>query len=1169
MSEMRQVFFSYGHDKNKVLVEKFAEDLPQLFPEDAPLKVWIDKTEIREHEHWRRKIDEGIKKSQFVFAFASEYAFRQGGVCRDELSIAMNVSYAPVQTILVEKDVTVPSSLREKQDIDMSDWKGHWDEKTNTFDKAWYDAQLRRLAAAIKDPELENYAEEVRFVQEMLRPNTLDLVEAFVDETPFYGREWLYESVNHWVENDTDRVLWITGGSGTGKSAVVSRSSLFVKNVVATIYCNAETAMNTQDSFIRLLIFRLCQKLPDYRKTVYDRIKADPSVLSDANTTRNHLLLEPLMHLIDGTRSQMVIMIDGLDEADTLSEDEEVENPIVELITGSVFEQLPQYLRIVATSRPQTAEHYHATDRISIEQDDAHNREDIRLFLNKELSKYQEELGKKVFQHNIETVCEKSEGIFLYAKMVTDDIKKGKLSFTEDLDHLPKGLFGYYDREFARLFKHVKDEKFQEIYFEPMAILAAVPEGIPEVTLRRACQADDRRSWDRRRELRFYEKLTSFIKRDQGSVRYFHKSLRDWLVSDGVDGRFGMDEEDFCRVKQNIAKGAFDVVCYEMEEANDYEILALPVLLWDPKGWKKRAEQKERDELLTELSDHADYIDLLTRQIKEALRSYDFDKLRKYTEALDVIISCREKKQLTKATGVIGETEELNHKLIYWLAKGRICEQGNALEQASAWYAKLAEITPELRNRLDHENVLLLWHRAAVCEFRLNNLVKAAAFYREQIIFLEENKAGDSSEWLNAQIALIGVLRADSKYKDALEIARNLKEEHQTLLTRYPELTYQLYRMEAWTHRSNQNMEKAEQVLAMAEDLRRSGVMPDQNDVANAKYLQAAVMLHALSFDRALKLIEEAEEIYAVIHGKAGLEIPDFYDRHGEIFERMGKIASVEGDVANAATYFSKAEEQYQKGYQNRKAGYTEANLYMNFSYHHLIGLYLFQNTKLDEVRKMIREELAITKAVEQTGKVSEKRIRQEYSRIAREAVLLRATSEVGYLEKSKKAYRADPSCLDDPTVGAGEDNYTKYGRDMHAISPKIMDFPAPWCDAFVDWCFYKTFGVERARALLGDFDDFTVQSAKYFMDRGQWYTEPKVGTQIFFRNEKRICHTGLVVDYDRKYVYTVEGNTSDGKDVIPNGGGVVKKFFLVKDARIEGYGGFAYDTVRPEEIQV
>lgn len=165
------------------------------------------------------------------------------------------------------------------------------------------------------------------------------------------------------------------------------------------------------------------------------------------------------------------------------------------------------------------------------------------------------------------------------------------------------------------------------------------------------------------------------------------------------------------------------------------------------------------------------------------------------------------------------------------------------------------------------------------------------------------------------------------------------------------------------------------------------------------------------------------------------------------------------------------------------------------------------------------------------------------------------ALGEVGYLEK------ASDRELYDKTANAGDRNYTKYGKEMHAIEPSIMDYPAPWCDAFVDWCFYQAYGIEEAKRLLGGgFDDYTIGSARLYQNMRAWHTEkPQIGDQIFFRNAARIYHTGLVYDVDSAYVYTVEGNTGGGSGVIANGGGVWKKKYRLGDASIAGYGRPGY----------
>lgn len=118
-------------------------------------------------------------------------------------------------------------------------------------------------------------------------------------------------------------------------------------------------------------------------------------------------------------------------------------------------------------------------------------------------------------------------------------------------------------------------------------------------------------------------------------------------------------------------------------------------------------------------------------------------------------------------------------------------------------------------------------------------------------------------------------------------------------------------------------------------------------------------------------------------------------------------------------------------------------------------------------------------------------------------------------------------------------------------------------CDAFVDWCFMKAFGVDIAKNLLcGNFDDYTINSANYYKKANQWVnSNPLVGDQIFFKNTVRICHTGLVYKVDKRYIYTIEGNTSNKGLLVPNGGGVAKKVYLHTYVGIAGFGRPKYEV--------
>ncbi len=182
------------------------------------------------------------------------------------------------------------------------------------------------------------------------------------------------------------------------------------------------------------------------------------------------------------------------------------------------------------------------------------------------------------------------------------------------------------------------------------------------------------------------------------------------------------------------------------------------------------------------------------------------------------------------------------------------------------------------------------------------------------------------------------------------------------------------------------------------------------------------------------------------------------------------------------------------------------------------------------------------------------------------------AAAEIGYLEKSRSAYLKDNSIIYEKTAGAGSDNYTKYGKEMHDIYPSIMDFPAYWCDAFVDWCFYRAYGVTTAKSLLhGNFNDYTVASCKMYEEHNALYSDPKVGDQVFFtRNGKSSgCHhTGIVVDVNGDIFTTIEGNTSKANNVVSNGGGVAKKSYKLSSYKGKViFGRPKYETY-PEPVK-
>ena len=183
------------------------------------------------------------------------------------------------------------------------------------------------------------------------------------------------------------------------------------------------------------------------------------------------------------------------------------------------------------------------------------------------------------------------------------------------------------------------------------------------------------------------------------------------------------------------------------------------------------------------------------------------------------------------------------------------------------------------------------------------------------------------------------------------------------------------------------------------------------------------------------------------------------------------------------------------------------------------------------------------------------------------ERLLATARAEIGYLEKRSN------SQLDDKTANAGENNYTKYARDLDALG--VYNFPKngyAWCDMFVDWCFIRTFGLETAMKMtnqpMGGLGAGCTYSAQYYQRMGRFFeTGPKTGDQIFFKaDDGGMAHTGIVEKVEGGRVYTIEGNTSGASGVIANGGGVKAKSYALNYAKIGGYGRPDYSLVKEDE---
>ena len=112
-----QIFFSYGHDNHAQFVYELKQRIEQKT--DGRIRIWIDKSRIREGNNWRREITEGICASYAVMAFLSSYSVQDRGPCLDELAIAIASKHGMIKSVLLESEseLSVPAQTSEYQEM--------------------------------------------------------------------------------------------------------------------------------------------------------------------------------------------------------------------------------------------------------------------------------------------------------------------------------------------------------------------------------------------------------------------------------------------------------------------------------------------------------------------------------------------------------------------------------------------------------------------------------------------------------------------------------------------------------------------------------------------------------------------------------------------------------------------------------------------------------------------------------------------------------------------------------------------------------------------------------------------------------------------------------------------------------------------------------------------
>ena len=506
--ESYKIFLSYGHDENTKYASKIKEDL-----KEKGHRVWFDLERIIEGREWERYIEEGIKWCDKVVLIVTPYSVRRrdyndltstDGFCLNEIAKALEKNKLIIPVMLVQPPDGMPVSICRIQYLNLTSCMP-LDEN-----ESCYKTKFERLVLAIESNELDFEGGQIRLLK-VLEPLNF---KAEIGEhiTGFQGRQWLIKKINNWLESDKEsHVFWLMGDPGIGKTTISAYLSHNYSQIIAHHFC--EYGHDDKSDPRRALLsiaYDIAQYIPEYYKSLQD-LKLEEEVLKNPKTLFDNLFVQPLQKVAE-PKNDYIVLIDAIDEATR-----DGRNDIAEFIMGQ-WHRIPRWLRLIITSRPEnniinTLDHLNP---YILDANSKENNDDIKEYIEAEF----QELGLDVDDNIINKLIEKTEGIFLYLKLVLDEIKEGTLSIDE-VDNFPKGLSGIYNNFFDRQFQDLQE--YRDNIKPIIECICAQHEPLRLKQLSSALNINIS-------ELSIKLAVMGSIFKINKTVKPFHKSIIDWLT---------------------------------------------------------------------------------------------------------------------------------------------------------------------------------------------------------------------------------------------------------------------------------------------------------------------------------------------------------------------------------------------------------------------------------------------------------------------------------------------------------------------------------------------------------------------------------------------------------------------------------------------------------------
>jgi WD40 repeat protein len=599
-AEPLRIFLSYGHEppEHVEVAERLKADL-----ETRGHSVWFDVEKLRAPVVWAREIEGAIVNCDKVLLLMSPHSVRRGdptvaadqpeardGYCLNEIAKAVEQNKIIVPVMLAWVEQGPPTSICRIQWLDMQDCV-----PLSAKGSIYAESRFPRLIEALEAGKLDFEGGWAR-IRKHLEPFDFQIeMERHIAD--FTGREWLLGrggEINRWLREQPDsRVFWILGGPGTGKSAIATQLAHRRGDVGAVHFCVHDHSdfINARKAILSIA-YQLATHLPAYQAQLQRLALEDEAIKSTYALFRN-IISAPLTKISEDPGFHprpMLVVIDALDEATATDGSNEFARFI-----AAHWSDVPAWLRLVITSRREPAvisqlSHY---DPFLLDTESEENRKDLRQYLNRMLVQIS---GTPPAPKTVTRIIEKSEGVFLYARVVVEEIRRGHLSLN-GVDAFPDGLVEFYQGYFERCFPAAHMSDYKNSVRPVLNVICAQRAPLPLPLLAQATGISD---FGLRQDI--LPQLASFFPIRHGgddgpaTVAPFHKSIIDWLTAEDKTGHYGAYAVDSTTGARALAEVCWSDFQGNAEAMSPYTLRHLPAHL---------AEVEDRDRLQSLLTDFA------------------------------------------------------------------------------------------------------------------------------------------------------------------------------------------------------------------------------------------------------------------------------------------------------------------------------------------------------------------------------------------------------------------------------------------------------------------------------------------------------------------------------------------------------------------------------------